>query len=436
MRVLSRDLKDHAGKQVTLNGWLHKKRAMGGLTFLVLRDRSGVAQIVVQDEDETEKLRGMQVGTVLEIEGKVKAEPRAKGGAELHDPTITIIVPVEAEPLIEIDKPIDHTPDNLDTLFEHRAINLRNTDEQRTFRIRASLNGYIREFLTAQEFVEIQTPKLIAGATEGGAEVFKLKYYDQEATLAQSPQLYKQMMVGVFERVFEIGPAFRAEPSLTTRHMSEVTMLDMEMGFIDSHEDVLKMTESLVYDVLTRTYKDHAEDLQELKASELKLKKEFPRFTVAEVHELYSKDTGQDTTKEKDLIPAEERWICDYAASKHGCEAVFVTDFPVESMKFYHMVNPDNPKTVLWADLLFRGLEIATCPQREHRYEKLVEQMKAAGIDPSHPGFSYYLQAFKFGLPPHGGFGFGIDRLVQKVVGLNNIKEATLFPRDMQRLVP
>jgi nondiscriminating aspartyl-tRNA synthetase len=436
MRVLSRDLKDHIGKNALVRGWLHKKRAMGGLTFLVLRDRAGIIQIVVQDGNETEKLRGLQVGTVLEIKGDVKEEPRAKGGAELHNPKIEVLVPVDSEPLIEIDKAIDHTPDNLDTLFEHRAINLRNIDEQKIFCIRAELNRYIREFLVANEFIEIQTPKIIAGATEGGAEVFKLKYYDQEATLAQSPQLYKQMMVGVFERVFEIGPAFRAEPSLTTRHMSEVTMLDIEMGFIEGHDDVLKMTEKLLFEVLTKLHQEHPEELGSLKAPELKLKPEFPRYTVAQVHELYTEATGQDTSKEKDLIPAEERWICDYAVKEEGCEAVFVTEFPVESMKFYHMVNPDNPATVLWADLLFRGLEIATVPQREHRYEKLVEQMKTAGIDPEHPGFKYYLQAFQFGLPPHGGFGFGIDRLVQKVVGLNNIKEATLFPRDMQRLTP
>lgn len=166
------------------------------------------------------------------------------------------------------------------------------------------------------------------------------------------------------------------------------------------------------------------------------LKSKFPRFTVAEVHELYSQETGEKTVGEKDLRPDEERWICDYAREKHGCEAVFITEFPIEGMKFYHMVNPDNPKTVLWADLLFRGLELATAPQREHRYDVLVGQMKAAGIDPEHPGFKYYLQAFQYGLPPHGGFGFGIDRLVQKTIGLNNIKEATLFPRDMQRLTP
>jgi aspartyl/asparaginyl-tRNA synthetase len=196
------------------------------------------------------------------------------------------------------------------------------------------------------------------------------------------------------------------------------------------------MTEGLVYHVVTQTYKDFDEELMALNAPELHLKPEFPRFTVAEIHSLYSKATGEDTTDEKDLIPAEERWICDYAKDKFGCEAVFATDFPVEAMKFYHMVNPDNPKTVLWADLLFRGLEIATVPQREHNYDQLVKQMKKAGLDINHPGYKYYLQAFKAGLPAHGGFGFGIDRLVEKTLGLGNVKEAVLFPRDTKRLTP
>ncbi len=436
MRTLARELKDNIGKEVEIQGWIHKKRLLGGITFLNIRDRSGLTQVIVEDKDEVEKLRGLQIGTVVTVVGKVTEEPRAPGGAELHNPKVTVVVPVGDVPAIEIDKPIDHKPDNLDTLFDHRAYNVRNLQEQKIFRIRAALNRYIREFLTKREFVEIQTPKLLAGATEGGAEVFKLDYFGKEATLAQSPQFYKQIMVGAFERVFEIGPTFRAELSATTRHVSEVTMLDIEMGFIQDHKEVLDAVQDMVYHVLTRAWDEYGAELKSLNAPELVLKPEFPRFTVAEVHELYTKATQDDTTDEKDLTPAEERWICDYAKKKLGCEAVFVTHFPVEAMKFYHMVNPDDPQTVMWADLLFRGLEIATCPQREHHYEKLVEQMKAAGLDPEHPGYRFYLQAFKAGLPPHGGCGFGIDRLVEKTIGLNNVKEAILFPRDINRLAP
>lgn len=436
MRILSRDLKDHVGKTVHIQGWLHKKRLLGGLTFINVRDRGGLVQVVLDNKDEVEKLRGLQIGTVLAVDGKVVEEPRAPGGAELHDAKLEVLVPVEAEPPIEIDKPLSHKPDNLDTLFEHRVVGLCNLHEQKVFQIRAGLLKYLREFLTDHEFVEINSPKILAGATEGGAEVFKVDYFGREAVLAQSPQFYKQIMVGVFERVFEIAPAYRAELSATTRHVSEVYMLDLEMGFIKNHDEVLDMVQDMTYYALKNVYKQYAVELKSLNAPELVLKEKFPRYTVAQVHEMYTKATGTDTTKEKDLIPDEERWICDYAKKNEGCEAVFVTDFPVEAMKFYHMVNPEDDTTVLWGDLLFRGLEIATCPQREHHYEKMVEQMKAAGIDPEHPGFKYYLQAFKHGLPAHGGCGYGIDRLVEKTIGLGNVKEAILFPRDINRLTP
>lgn len=436
MRVLSRDISQHIGKTVTVQGWLHKKRLLGGITFINIRDRSGLLQCVVKDEAEVEKLRGMQLGTVLSIEASVKEEPRAPGGSELYDATISILSPVTEQPAIEIDKPIDHNPENQDTLFENRPLNVRNLQEQQIFAIRSELNRYIRSHLHAQEYVEIQTPKLLAGATEGGAEIFTLDYFGKEATLAQSPQLNKQIMVGAYERVFEIGPAFRAEPSMTTRHLSETTMLDIELGFITGHDDVLQAVEAMVYDVLTNVYKEHGETLRMLGAPELVLTEQFPRFTVAQVHDMYTQATGDDTTDEKDLTPAEERWICDYARDHLACEAVFVTEFPIEAMKFYHMINPANESTVLWGDLLFRGLELATCPQREHRYDVLVQQMKDAGLDPAHPGYKYYLEAFKNGLPPHGGCGFGIDRLVQKTIGLASVKEATLFPRDINRLAP
>jgi nondiscriminating aspartyl-tRNA synthetase len=417
-----------------VRGWLHKKRLLGGLNFINLRDRAGLVQVVIQDEAEIEKLRGLQIGSVLSIEGKAVEEPRAPGGAEIHEPKITVEVPVHDEPPIEIDKPLSHKPENLDTLFDYRHLGLRNIQEQKVFKIRAALLRYIRNFLYKNDFTEIQTPKLLAGATEGGAEVFKTDYFGKEATLAQSPQLYKQMLVGAFERVFEIAPAFRAEPSATTRHMSEVYMLDIEMGFIKDHEEVLDMVQDMTYNALSEVYKEHADGLKSLNAPDLVLKEKFPRYTVEQVHDMYTKATGTDTTHEKDLIPDEERWICEHAKKEQGCEAVFVTNFPKEAMKFYHKLADDG--TVLWADLLFRGLEIATCPMRENRHEVLIEQIKAAGLDPGHPGYKYFLEAMKFGLPPHGGCGYGIDRLVEKTIGLGNVKEATLFPRDINRLTP
>lgn len=436
MRILSTDVIKHLDQTIEIRGWLHKKRLLGGLTFINIRDRRGLVQALVEDKNEVEKLRGLQIGTVLTVNGKVVKDERAPGGVELHQVAINVLVPVVDTPPVEIDKPIDHKSNNLDTLFDNRVINLRNLREQKIFIIRAAINRYIREFLTEKEFVEIQTPKILAEATEGGAEVFKLDYFGKEATLAQSPQLYKQMMVGVFERVFEIGPAFRAELSATTRHLSEVTMLDIELGFIDDLDDVLNMVQAMTYSVIAKIYQDFAGDLKSLNAPDLLLKPQFPRYSVKEVHELFYKHTKQDVSSEKDLIPEEEKWICDYAKQHDGCEALFVTHFPVAAMKFYHKVNPDDEMTVLWGDLLFRGLEIATCPVREHNYDKLVAQMKNAGLDVNHPGYQYYLQAFKYGLPPHGGCGFGIDRLVEKITGLNNVKEAVLFPRDINRLAP
>jgi nondiscriminating aspartyl-tRNA synthetase len=434
MRILTDDVKNHVGEVVRVEGWLHKKRLLGGLTFINVRDRRGLTQVVLEDKNEVEKLRGLQIGTVLAVEGKAVEESRAPGGAELHEAKLTVVVPVTDEPPIEIDKPLSHKSDNLDTLFDYRVIGLRNLQEQKVFKIRAAILREIRRYLDEHDFTEIQTPKLVAGAAEGGAEVFKLDYFGKDGSLAQSPQLYKQIMVGVFERAFEIGPAFRAELSATTRHVSEVTMLDIEMGFVDGHEQILAVVQGLTYHVLTKIYEDFGAQLKSLNAPELKITEKFPRYTVAQVHELYTKAAKTDTANEKDLTPDEEKWICDYAKKNDGSEAVFVTGFPKEVHKFYQKMNDDG--TVATADLLFRGIELATCPLREHRHDKLVQQMKDKGIDPEHPGFKYYLQAFKYGLPAHGGCGYGIDRLVEKTIGLGNVKEAILFPRDINRLTP
>ena len=435
MRILSSELKDKIDEIVTVSGWLHKKRMLGGLNFITLRDRSGLIQMLVEDKAEVEKLRGMQIGTVLTVSGKVVADNRAPGGAELHDVTITVDVPVTDEPPIEIDKPISHKSDGLDTLFEYRALNTRNLQEQKIFKIRADMTHYLREWLREQEFVEIDTPKLLGAATEGGAEVFELDYFGKTATLAQSPQFYKQMMVGAFERVYEIGHAYRAEPSATTRHLAECTMLDIEFGFVDGHSEVLDMIGNMTSSVLRRIYDGHGDELKSLNAPELKLADKIPRFSVAEIHEMYTSATGTDTTKEKDLIPDEERFISEHARKQLGSDLVFATDFPIEAAKFYHKVDAKNG-VVAWADLLYRGLEIATCPLREHSYEKMIQQMTDAGIDVNDTGYKYYLQAFKYGLPMHGGCGMGIDRLVMKTIGLANVKEATLFPRDINRLAP
>ena len=436
-RTLTRELASKIGQTVTINGWLHKKRLLGGLNFITLRDRSGIAQTLVEDKDEVEKLRGLHIGTVLELTGLVVADERAPGGAELHDVKVIVEVPVVDEPPIEVDKPISHKSEHLDTLFENRVLNIRNLQEQKIFKIRADLTYYIREFLRSKEFIEIDTPKLLAEATEGGAEVFQLDYFGKTATLAQSPQFYKQIMVGAFERVFEIGHSYRAEPSATTRHLTELTMLDIEMGFVKDYDEVLDMVADMTQAVLKRVYDEHADDLKSLNAPELKLSEDgkVPRFTIAQIHDMYTKATKTDTTKEKDLIPDEERWISEYVRKELGADLVYAVRFPIELCKFYHKLDVEDG-TVLWGDLIFRGLELATVPLRENNYEKMIQQMKDAGLDVEHEGFKYYLQAFKYGLPKHGGCGFGVDRLVEKTIGLANVKEACLFPRDINRLTP
>lgn len=436
-RILSSDVKKHSGKQITISGWLHKKRLLGGLTFINVRDRHGLVQVLVEDKDEVEKLRGLQIGTVLSVTGTVFDDERAPGGAELHEPKLEIISPVTDEPPIEIDKPISHKSENLDTLFEYRAIGLRNINEQTVFKVQAKLLESLRAFLIENDFTEMNTPKLLAEATEGGAEVFKLDYFGKTATLAQSAQFYKQMMVGVFERVFETNPTYRAEPSATTRHMSEYITIDVEMGFVE-FPDLLSFTSKLVNKIVDDVWGSYGDLLKKWNAQKPLLTEEIPRIPMAEVHELYAKAHKNAELEPGDLTPDEEKWICEYAKKNLGSEAVFVTEWPStdKTFKFYHRKNAENPELADRSDLLFRGVEIATVPMRENRYDVVLQQMKNAGLNPEDEGFKYYLQAFKYGLPPHGGFGMGLERFTEKLIGLNNVKEATLFPRDINRLTP
>ena len=434
-RTLNSELEAHIGSIVTIQGWLHKKRLLGGLNFITLRDRSGLAQTLITG-GELEKLRGLQIGTVLALTGTVIADERAPGGAELHDVTVEVMVPVTDESPIEIDKPLSHASENLDTLFDNRVIGLRNLQEQTIFKVQAKVLETTRKHFIDNGFTEMNTPKLLAEATEGGAEVFKLDYFGKEATLAQSAQFYKQMMVGVFERVFETNPTYRAEQSATTRHMTEYITIDAEMGFIE-FDDLLKFTSGLINEIIDSVWDSYADQLKKWNAHKPTLTADFPRISMADVHALYAKNNPDDYSAEDDLRPDEERWICEYAKKNLESEAIFVTEWPASSMKFYHRKNAENPELADRSDLLFRGIEIATVPMRENRYDVLIEQLQTiAGGNPEHPGFKYYLQAFQYGLPPHGGFGLGLERLTEKIIGLNNVKEATLFPRDINRLGP
>ncbi len=437
MRILCKQLSEHIGQGVELRGWLHKKRLMGGLTFIVLRDRSGVAQILVKDKDEVEKLREHQVGTILKVTGVPAEDQRAPGGVEVHDAKLTVEVPVLSQPPVEIDKPISHDSENLETLLDYRPVSLRNLREQAIFKVQAQITESLRQYFKNNEFTEIRSPKLLAAATEGGAEVFKMDYFGkQEATLAQSPQFYKQIMVGVFERVYEIAPVYRAEPSATTRHMTEFISVDGEMGFINLEDLKHTLGEMLNY-VVDNLWTSCAEELDLWQAVKPLLKPEIPTLTIDEIHQKYTEATGTKTVGEKDLRPDEERWICEYAKKEFGSEAIFAGGWPREGAKFYHKFKDDDQTQAERVDLLFKGVEIVTASLREHRYDKLISQLEGmAGGDPESPGFKAFLGAMKAGMPPHGGFGMGLERLTQKIIGLHNVKEASLFPRDINRLDP
>jgi nondiscriminating aspartyl-tRNA synthetase len=314
-RTLASEVSSHIGQTVTVEGWLHKKRLLGGLNFITLRDRTGLVQTLIENKEELEKLRGMQIGTVLKLTGESVGDERAPGGAELHNVKVEVLVPVEFESPIEIDKPLNHQSENLDTLFDMRPIGLRNVSERAIFEIQATVCRSIRRFLDERGFSEIHTPKLLAEPTEGGAEVFKLDYFGKLATLAQSPQFYKQIGVGIFERVYEIAPVYRAELSATTRHMTEFISIDAEMGFITLPELRGLLSQLLNY-VIDDVWKNHETELKRWNANKPTLTTEIPVLSMNEIHEKYSHETGENSIGEKDLRPDEERWACDYAKKK------------------------------------------------------------------------------------------------------------------------
>ena len=436
-RTLISGLKLQVGQTVLLKCFLHKKRVLSkNLLFLVLRDRTGLVQILLENFEEIAKLEGLQTGTILSLTGQVVAESKAVGGVEIHEPKLEIVVRVLEPSPIEIDKDLSHENHNFDTLFDYRILGLRNLKEQVIFRISASIADVVRAFLKQSDFLEFRSPKLLAEATEGGAEVFRLKYFDKEATLAQSAQFYKQIMVGVCERAFEIGATYRAEPSFGPRHMTEFTTLDVEMGFIDNFEEVLNLAGDLIKFVSNTVFAKNTTELELWQAQKPLLPEKIPQITMQNLHELYWQETGRDLRFEKDPSPEEERFICEYAKLNWHSEAVFITEFPSSDMKFYHYKNEQNPTVCDRADLIFRGVEIATLTRREHRFERLIGQMKEFGLNPEATGYQAYLMAFRHGLPPHGGFGLGLERLTQKLIGLGSVKEATLFPRDVRRLGP
>ena len=402
MRVLSSELSAHAGERVTMAGWLHAKRELGSVTFVVLRDRAGLAQMVVEPPFE------LSAETVVEVDGFVVAAEQAPGGVELHEPSFRVLAEPAEPPPLELRRP--ELKESLPVLLDHAPLAWRHPRERAKLEVLAASVAGFRRTLDGLGFTEICTPKIVASATESGANVFRLDYFGRPAFLAQSPQFYKQTMVGVFERVYETGKVWRAEPHETGRHLAEYTSLDAELGFIGDHFDVMAVVRDAVAGMVesVRERAPQAADLPEV---------------PAEIPWLHFSETGVDDV---DLAPADERRLCE----QHG-EWVFVTGFPAAKRPFYTHPEPGRPEYTNSFDLLFRGIEIVTGGQRLHRYEDYVSAL--GGETAPYEG---YLQAFKYGMPPHGGFALGLERWAGRLVGAKNIRETTLFPRDRSRLTP
>jgi nondiscriminating aspartyl-tRNA synthetase len=427
-RVLARDLGSvEPGSHATLAGWVHRRRVLASVTFLVLRDRSGLAQVVVKDEETIVQLAGLPEETVVEVTGSVSANASAPGGAELVEPTVTPLTEPAAAPPVELWRPTFGA--GLPTHLDHAAVTLRHPRHRAAWQIAsASMRGF-RSALGSLEFTEIATPKLVGTATESGANVFTVDYFGRTAYLAQSPQLYKQMLVGVFERVFEVGPVFRAEPHDTVRHLAQYTSLDAELGFIRDHRDVLAVLRAAVAGMV-EGITTYAGDAAALLGVELpQVPDEFPVIHFSDALARVGADPD-----EPDLSPAHERALGEWARAAYGSDFLAVEGYPMGKRPFYTHPQPGDERWSNSFDLLFRGLELTTGGQRLHRPSDYAAAMARTGTDPA--VLAGYLDAFAHGMPPHGGFAIGLERWVARLTGAENVREVTLFPRDLHRLEP
>ncbi len=422
------------GKKYVVAGWVDTIRVHGKLVFVVLRDRTGKMQLVVKknvSETAWREAKKLSPESVIGARGTLVESKAALGGREIV--VEELVVYSRAEPL-----PIDIKDPSKTTLakrLDWRFLDLRHPRNQLIFLVEAEMARAAREFFHSSGFVEIYTSKIVGAATEGGAEVFSIVYFDRPAFLAQSPQLYKQMgVIAGFEKVFEVGPAFRAEPHHTTRHLTEYTSVDFEMGFIDSYEDVMKVAENAVLSMIRSALGKYKDRVQEYFSDVLmEVPRSIPRITIREAYKLL-RSAGVNIEEGEDLSSEAERKLGEIVLKEYGSSLVFVTEYPWKVRPFYTMKKSDEPDWTYSFDLLFRGLEIATGGQREHRYEVLVNQLQEKGLNPKN--FEWYLAMFRYGAPPHGGAGIGLERVVMQFLGLVNIREARLLPRDPERLVP
>ena len=433
-RTLVSELPQKIGERVRVRGWVNALRDQKRVQFVVLRDETGMAQLVLPKEEPpselNERISALTVESAISVIGTIAADERVNlGGLELKIEALDVDSPAEPE--------LPIAPDSaLDKRIDWRYLDLRRPDRRLIFEVQTTTERAMREFWTQERFIELHSPKLTGAATESGAELFKLEYFDRMATLAQSPQFYKQMaMAAGFGKVFEVGPVFRANPSFTSRHDTEFTSVDVEISWIDSHDDVMSFEERWLAHVLAVVKQTHGEQIAESFETALVVPElPFPRITLEQAKALL-RDSGHEPPGEgHDLDPPAERALSAIVLERHGHEFAFVTDYPTSVRPFYHMRYDDRPTVTKSFDLLWRGIELTTGAQREHRYERLIEQAHEKNVDTD--AIQYYLDFFRFGAPPHGGFGFGLTRLLMQMLGQENVREVTFLYRGPHRLEP
>jgi nondiscriminating aspartyl-tRNA synthetase len=429
-RVLAADLPRHVGEHVMISGWLHRRRDLKSVTFLILRDRSGLAQVVLRADPAGQAV--LPEETVLQVEGTVTASAQAPGGAELTDPVLTLLSAPAEPPPFDLYRPA--VTAGLPVILDSAPTSLRHPLLRAGFEVAAASVAGFRAALDGAGFTEVHTPKIVGSATESGASVFGIDYFGRPAYLAQSPQFYKQGLVGVFERVYEVGPVFRAEPHDTARHLAQYTSLDAELGFITDHRDVMAVLRDVIDAMVTgvRERSRYASKVAGLKLPAVP--DPIPDLDFTQAQALIAKDAGWDPRGEPDLSPADERWLCAWAERELGSEFLYVTGYPMVKRPFYTHPDPARPGYSNGFDLLFRGLELVTGGQRLHQHADYLAALAVRGEDPA--PYASYLQVFAHGMPPHGGFAIGLERWTARLTGAANVREVTLFPRDRHRLTP
>ena len=422
-RVLAADIEKFDGKHIELAGWIHRIRELGAISFVLLRDRSGIVQLVFEGKvSET-------VETVISAAGTVRKNEKAPGGYEVHASSYAVMAP--AAPDLPI--PINQDPEsiNLDSLLDYRMLSIRIPKIRAAFTLQSAIIDYFGQFLRSRDFTEIKTSKLIGTGTEGGTNLFPVEYFETKVYLAQSPQFYKQAMISSgMERVFEIGAAYRAEKHETARHLNEYISLDVETAFIESERDLIELEKDILKYMFAQIREKNSGilDLWKTTVPGPDAVDGTPVIGYEEAKDIVKKETGK---RAFDLTPEGERVLCDWALREHGIDAVFVNEFPRKARPFYTF--PDGQKTMSF-DLLFRGLEITSGSRRINEYAMLLENISRFGL--TEEGLGEYVQIFRYGCPPHGGFAIGLERLTQKILGMKNVKEASLFPRDRKRVRP